>query len=80
VPWFVIGVNKRGEKYFLAIEDGIRESTQSWQLVMVPWVYGRVPNRRLSQDSPKVILDAQNDNGVQLLVQIRPSEGQRFIA
>ena len=27
----VIGVNERGEKRFLAIEDGVRESTQSWR-------------------------------------------------
>ena len=27
----VIGVNARGEKHFLAIEDGMRESTQSWR-------------------------------------------------
>ncbi len=27
----VIGVNARGEKHFLAIEDGVRESTQSWR-------------------------------------------------
>ena len=27
----VIGVNERGEKHFLAIEDGVRESTQSWR-------------------------------------------------
>lgn len=26
----VIGVNDRGEKHFLAIEDGTRESEQSW--------------------------------------------------
>lgn len=31
----VIGVNARGEKHFLAIEDGIRESTQSWREVLV---------------------------------------------
>ncbi|MCA9501369.1 MAG: IS256 family transposase, partial [Nitrospira sp.] len=31
----VIGVNARGEKRFLAIEDGIRESTQSWREVLV---------------------------------------------
>lgn len=30
----VIGVNERGEKHFLAIEDGIRESTQSWKEVL----------------------------------------------
>ena len=29
----VIGVNTRGEKHFLAIEDEVRESTQSWRLV-----------------------------------------------
>lgn len=26
----VVGVNARGEKHSLAIEDGMRESTQSW--------------------------------------------------
>jgi putative transposase len=31
----VIGVNERGEKHFLAIEDGVRESTQSWREVML---------------------------------------------
>lgn len=31
----VIGVNDRGEKHFLAIEDGVRESTQSWQEVLL---------------------------------------------
>ena len=31
----VIGVNDRGEKYFLAIEDGMRESTQSWREVLL---------------------------------------------
>lgn len=31
----IIGVNERGEKHFLAIEDGIRESTQSWQEVLL---------------------------------------------
>lgn len=31
----VIGVNQRGEKHFLAIEDGIRESTQSWREVLL---------------------------------------------
>lgn len=30
----VIGVNERGEKRFLAIEDGVRESTQSWREVL----------------------------------------------
>ena len=31
----VVGVNQRGEKKFLAIEDGTRESTQSWREVLL---------------------------------------------
>ncbi len=31
----VIGVNARGEKRFLATEDGVRESTQSWREVLL---------------------------------------------
>ena len=31
----IIGVNERGEKHFLAIEDGMRESTQSWREVLL---------------------------------------------
>lgn len=31
----VIGVNERGEKHFLAIEGGVRESTQSWREVLL---------------------------------------------
>ena len=31
----VIGVNDRGEKHFLAIEDGVRESSQSWREVLL---------------------------------------------
>lgn len=31
----MIGVNDRGEKHFLAIEDGVRESTQSWREVLL---------------------------------------------
>ncbi len=31
----VVGVNERGDKHFLAIEDGIRESTQSWREVLL---------------------------------------------
>ena len=31
----VIGVNEQGEKRFLAIEDGVRESTQSWREVLL---------------------------------------------
>ncbi len=31
----VIDANERGEKHFLAIEDGVRESTQSWREVLL---------------------------------------------
>jgi transposase-like protein len=31
----VMGVNERGQKRFLAIEDGVRESTQSWREVLL---------------------------------------------
>ncbi len=31
----VVGVNDRGEKHFLALEDGVRESTQSWREVLL---------------------------------------------
>lgn len=31
----IIGVNERGKKHFLAIEDGVRESTQSWREVLL---------------------------------------------
>lgn len=31
----VIGVNERGERHFLAIEDGVRESTQSWRDILL---------------------------------------------
>jgi putative transposase len=31
----IIGVNARGHKEFLAIEDGVRESTQSWKEVLL---------------------------------------------
>ncbi len=31
----VIGVNRQGEKHLLAIEDGVRESTQSWREVLL---------------------------------------------
>ncbi len=51
----VLGVNERGEKRFLAMEDGVRESTQSWREILlklksrgmnvpelaVLWDYGR---------------------------------------
>ncbi len=33
--WLLVGVNERDEKHFLAIEDGARESTQSWHEVLL---------------------------------------------
>ena len=33
--WWSWGVNERGHKRFLAIEDGVRESTQSWREVLL---------------------------------------------
>ncbi len=33
LPWLYL--NERGEKHFLAIEDGVRESTQSWREVLL---------------------------------------------
>jgi transposase-like protein len=30
----VVGVNERGQKHFLAIEDGIRESAESWRVLL----------------------------------------------
>jgi len=30
----VMGVNERGQKRFLAIEDGVRDSAQSWREVL----------------------------------------------
>ena len=31
----IVGTNERGEKHVLAIEDGVRESTQSWREVLL---------------------------------------------
>ncbi len=31
----IIGVNERGEKHLLAVEDGVRESTRSWREVLL---------------------------------------------
>ncbi len=31
----IIGVNERGQKQFLGIEDGVRESTQSWRELLL---------------------------------------------
>ena len=34
-PLQAYAFNERGEKRFLAIEDGVRESTQSWREVLL---------------------------------------------
>ena len=31
----IIGVNARGKKHFLAIEDGLRGSTRSWREILL---------------------------------------------
>ena len=31
----IIGVNERGQKQFLAIEDSVQESTQNWREVLL---------------------------------------------
>ena len=37
----IVGVTKQERKEFVAIEDGYRESEQSWQLVTGPWDSGQ---------------------------------------
>ena len=44
----VIGLNDRGEKHLLALEDGVRESTQSWREVLLDL------KARGLQEAPKV--------------------------
>lgn len=45
----VIGVNERGEKKLLAIEDGYRESVQSWREVLL-----HLKHRGLGDRAPKL--------------------------
>ena len=44
----VVGVNERGEKHFLAIEDGVRESTQSWREVLLGLKHRGLPAPELA--------------------------------
>ena len=46
----IIGVNERGEKHFLAIEEGVRESKQSWREVLLDL------KRRGVEPSPKLAI------------------------
>ena len=77
----IIGVNERGEKHFLAIEDGMRESRQSWREVLLKLkslgmngpeltigdgVLGGA-RRSLYRDTSATLLDAQDDECAQLL-------------
>ena len=43
-----IGVNSRGEKHYLAIENGLRESTQSWREVLQTLLSRGVNTARLA--------------------------------
>ena len=45
----VIGVNERGEEHFLAIEEGVRESTQSWREVLL-----KLKSRRMN--APQLVI------------------------
>src|SRR5690606_20922747 len=69
----IIGVNERGDKRFLAIEDGVRESTQSWREVLLKlhecakaryrrWCNGILGciGKNLSRYAATALLDAQN--------------------
>ena len=44
----IIGINERGEKHFLAIEDGMRESRQSWREVLLKLKSRGMNGRELS--------------------------------
>jgi transposase-like protein len=44
----IIGVNERGEKHFLAIEDSMRESRQSWRDVLLKLKSRGMNERELS--------------------------------
>ena len=87
----VIGVNARGEKHFVAIEDGVRESTQSWREVLLGMKqrgFTRPAKRRGRRGTgvlggavgsvssdPAALLDAQ-DREPELPPEVWPGEGQ----
>ena len=84
----VIGVNSQGEKQLLAIEDGVRESTQSWRELAASQSPGderpRIGHWRwrdgllggcggnLSDHAPAAVLGAQNEQ----LLNALPKSGQ----
>ena len=53
----IVGINEHGEKHFFAIEDGIRESAQSWREVLL-----KLKNKGMN--SPKL---AVGDGGATVL-------------
>ena len=66
----VVGVNERGEKRFLAIEDGARESAQSWRRCFARDEYsagdrgrcdGWCAGRGLRWHPPATVLGSQDD-------------------
>ena len=64
----IVGVNDRGEKHFLAIEDGMRESIQSWKDVLLD-----LKERGLS--SPKLAIwdsagEAERSSPIALMTQL----------
>jgi len=46
----IVGVNEQGEKHFLAIEEGVRESKQSWREVLLDL------KRRGLEQAPKLAI------------------------
>ena len=69
----IIGVNARGQKHFLAIEDGVRESTQSWREVLL-----NLKDRGMN--APTALLDAQNDERAELSAQAFSAKVQSCFA
>tara|TARA_R110002110_G_C13346463_1_gene708152 strand:- start:323 stop:1249 length:927 start_codon:yes stop_codon:yes gene_type:complete len=92
----VIGVNARGEKHFLAIEDGVRESTQSWREVLLALKARGLAAPKLATGDgamvlgrvgrgapshpPAALLDAQNRQRAQLPAQAHPAQSQEDAA
>ncbi len=88
----VIGVNERGDKQFLAIEDGVWKSTQSWREVLL-----KLKDRGMNMpdlaigygamgfwteleepypDTRQQLLDAQDHERTELSAEIDSTEGE----
>ncbi len=85
----VIGVNERGEKHFLAIEDGVRESTRTKpaQIGKQSAVKTEVTRRRcygllgctggsVSRDASAALLDAQDHERAKLPAKVSLAESE----